>query len=195
MHKLYISYCMFALIVCYGCSVLSKQQQAPPAVAQNAAMPQSSIDPPERRDPTCCGSFTSEELKSAWNLLTEDGRYRLPRREDMRFSDERLKSRLPYEYHWSDLGFDGDPTRDLLAAIVVDTQRNDQNRFGLVIFSSPNHQNGKYKTYWLYRERDLSRTVIQRESNRLSIIEYGGDGSRKGCYVRWNSQQQKYLCN
>jgi hypothetical protein len=91
-----------------------------------------------------------------------------------------------------DINEDGDYND--FAAIVVDTRRENPERFGLVIFSAPKNRAGPYRPHWLYRDRDLSRTVMAVASSRLSVESYLDDGSRQACFVRWDRQKQRYFC-
>ena len=78
-----------------------------------------------------------------------------------------------------------------LAAIVVDTARKDEKRFGLVIFSSPKSGDGSYQPYWVFRNRDLSRSVVWTGSGDLMLADYKDDGSREESFVQWNRQLRR----
>ena len=152
-------------------------------------------EPLRLSDPTCCkfGTPAPDELKEAWRQFVQDGPYRLAHPRDMNFRGEERVTSL-YDFPWGELGYDQIPGADHLAAIVVDTTRTDDARFGLVIFSAPRNRNGAYVPHWLYRGRDLSRTSVTRVTGELSISEYHDDGTETICHVRWNRQQRWYIC-
>jgi len=139
-----------------------------------------------------------EGIDVAWHAFTKDGRYRLARKDDFKSvarafgSDDPLNS--IFAYCWGRLGYDPYPDRFYhLAAIVVDTQRIDDARFGLVIFSAPKNGDGAYQPYWLYRDRDLSRTVVWTGSGDLMIGQYRDDGTRDASLVRWDAQRKQFV--
>ena len=182
-------------LMCFGCGVpRSKVDHAAASEAQESRF-RPTPKPLWLADPTCCkfGTPAPDELKEAWRRFIEDGRYRLARLEDMQFSGgERVKSL--YDFPWGALGYDQIPGADHLAAIVVDTTRTDDARFGLVIFSAPKSEDGAYVAHWLYRERDLSRAGVIRVSGELSVSQYREDGSEAICHVRWDKRRKKYVC-
>jgi len=99
-----------------------------------------------------------------------------------------------FAYCWGRLGYDPYPDRFYhLAAIVVDTQRTDDARFGLVIFSAPKNGNGAYQPYWLYRDKDLSRTVVWTGSGDLMVGEYRDDGARDASFIHWDVQRKQFV--
>jgi hypothetical protein len=147
-------------------------------------------------DPTCCGlvSAANEGIDKAWHSFTADGRYRLALKEDLKspareFGSDSLNS--IFAYCWGRLGTKS--VKNHLAAIVVDTSRNDADRFGLVIFSAANDGDDSYKSYWVYQERDLSRSVVWTGSGDLMVADYKEDGSREVSYVQWDNSTS--LCN
>lgn len=169
-------------------SAPEKKERAPPP-------PQ----PPKPRvtDPTATGESNSEALRKAWQRLTANGQYRLAQMEDMRFSEAAIRTNeidhTYYVYIRGDLAYKKRVEDNLLAAIVVDTTRNDENRFGLVIFS-PLEDSKDYKIHWLYRERDLSRTTVSRASGSFFVSEYLDDGSRRTCSVHWYRSRKQFEC-
>lgn len=139
-----------------------------------------------------------DNLKAVWTEFTKSGQYRLAQPSEMTFS-EKAKSQLskeilPYEYVWGDLGFEKRIEDNHLASIVVDTTKTDANKFGLVIFSPIRGTKDKYETNWLYRDKDLSKTTVNRASGEFYVTEYLDDGSRKACSVKWNKKAKKFEC-
>ncbi len=168
-------------------SAPEKKESAPPRQAA------------ERRitDPTATGESNSEALRKAWQRFTANGQYRLAQTEDMRFSEAASRTNrinnIPYIYIWGNLAYKKRVEDDHLAAIVVDTTRNDENRFGLVIFSPPEGSED-YKIHWLYRERDLSRTTLSRASGSFFVSEYLDDGTQQTCIVHWYRSRKQFEC-
>lgn len=143
-----------------------------------------------------------ENIKSVWANFIKNGQYRLAQPADMTFS-EKAKLQLPgkgespikpYEYIWGDLEFDKRIEDDHLAAIVVDTTKNEANKFGLVFFSPIKETKDKYEINWLYRDKDLSKATVSRASGEFYVSEYSDDGSRKSCSVKWNKKAKKFEC-
>ena len=145
-------------------------------------------------DPTCCGLMTvgNQGIDKAWHRFTADGRYRLASKADItgpakRFGADSLNS--IFAYCWGQLGYNS--TKNHLAAIVVNTQRSDADRFGLVIFSAS--KDADYQPYWIYQNRDLSRSVVWTGSGDLMIADYSEDGSRNVSYVHWDKYNRRYV--
>ena len=150
-------------------------------------------------NPTCCGlmSVGTQGIDKAWHRFTESGQYRLALKEEIKspareFGSDSLNS--IFAYCWGQLGFDRSEDHWYhLAAIVVDTARKDEERFGLVIFSSPKGGDGSYQPYWVVRNRDLSRSVVWTGSGDLMLADYKDDGSREVSFVQWNRQHRRYI--
>ena len=171
---------LMANLISLGCNS-STTLPSTPAVesvpqAQTSSPPQ--LDPAENR---------SEALREAWRRFTASGQYRLAQEEDMRFPAMR------YVYIWADLAYGKRAEDDHLAAIVVDTTRNDENRFGLIIFSPPEGRRD-YEVHWLYRDRDLSKTSVSQSSGTFFVTEHLDDGSEQNCIVHWYRSRQQFQC-
>lgn len=144
-----------------------------------------------------------ENIKPIWKDFVSEENYRLAQPSDMTFS-EAAKSELPgqgktpippYVYAWGDLGFDKRIEDDHLAAIVVDTTKTGNDKFGLVIFSPVKNTKDKYEINWLYRDVDLSKITLSRASGELYVATFSDDGSRKACSVNWNRKLKKFECD
>ena len=142
-------------------------------------------------------------IDAAWTSFAKDGRYRLALERDMQFSAAarremaRTDGRLEWSalnkilaFSWGHLGYDTD--QDLVAAIVVDTTRSDSSRFSLVIFGKP--RGAAYRPYWLYRDRDLSKTIVYQISGSLGVTNYHDDGTDDTCWVEWRPQRKLFTC-
>jgi hypothetical protein len=172
---------LIANLLSAGCN----SSATPPSVAAAGSMPQAqpSAAPPVL-DPT---EGRSEALREAWRRFTASGQYRLAQKEDMRFPT------MPYVYIWGDLAYRKRAEDDHLAAIVIDTARNDETRFSLVVFSPPEGSRD-YKVHWLYRDRDLSRTSVSIASGSFFVTEHLDDGSERTCIVHWYRSQNQFQC-
>ena len=81
-----------------------------------------------------------------------------------------------------------------VALIVVDTTRPDWNRYGIVIISERPKKLQKVEIKWLFRDRDLSRVQLDWSSgDTLGIAEYGDDGLRRHCFVKWDAKKRVSL--
>ena len=196
--KLRLAVGLVALMIgSWACSSFKSQ---PPRAADMPPAPQTK-EPGYATDPTCCGLMEGigrRGIDVAWHAFTKDGHYRLARKDDFKSvarafgSDDPLNS--IFAYCWGRLGYDPYPDRFYhLAAIVVDTQRPDDARFGLVIFSAPQNGDGAYQPYWLYRDRDLSRTVVWTGSGDLMVAQYRDDGTRNASSVHWDARRKQFM--
>jgi len=144
----------------------------------------------------------TDGLRETWRRFTASGQYRLAQTSDMRFPDRAKEAALrslpenpiPFVYIWGDLNFKKRVEDDHLAAIVVDTTKQDNNRFSLVIFSPPEGKKDVFETHWFYRDRDLSKTTVNRASGYFYVTEYFDDGTQKSCSVAWNLKQKVFEC-
>lgn len=136
---------------------------------------------------------TDSEALNAWRKFTEDNHYRVAQADDFNFSESSNTE------HYRPYG-DGDFNRDNkyfdFAVIVVDTMRKDDSRFGVVIFNARREGKGYDGPFWLYCEKDLSRTSLNTTSHGpLLIAEHKTDGTVEICVVEWNQEQKKYGCD
>ena len=160
------------------------------------------------KDPLLSGWFngTPEGEKEVWRQFISQGRYRAAQADDFFLSLESRKTlglapdapndgiasfKAPY--------VGGDINHDRayndLAVIVVDKEKRDEGRFGLVIFNEPAKKDGKYTTHWLYRDRNLSSTMIRWWSGGLLLVNFKNNGDQQICSVKWNEQIRSYFCN
>ena len=83
-------------------------------------------------------------------------------------------------------------------AIVVDTTRNDQNRFGLVVFEStePTKQDevALLEPRWYQQGVDLSSTGLEQASGDRFVVTYLEDGTRNVCDLQWDRKRDHYVC-
>lgn len=195
---------LLAAILCLACnSTVTQLSEVPRVETQSEqSQPEATATPfAEPVTPIEAHKFTTS-LRETWQRFTASGQYRLAQTSDMHFS-ERAKegvsrnivaNPIPFVYIWGELNFKKRVEDDHLAAIVVDTTKNDNNRFSIVIFSPPEDKKDAYETHWLYRNRDLSKTTINRASGEFYVTEHLEDGTQKSCSVNWKKQKKKFFC-
>lgn len=80
------------------------------------------------------------------------------------------------------------------AVVVVDTSLKGRNRFGIVIFNQVENQNSIAPANWLYRNKDLSTSVLGWSRDGLSVKTYKENNDFDLCYVTWDKQDRSYFC-
>ncbi len=164
----------------------------PPAVAQAGSGPPRSIEIRDFAEPPFLESDSDlNDLKLAWQRFSDNGRYRLARASDMKFS-EPAKRRINESFSRWQVGF---TFGGEFVALVVDNTRDDDGRFGVVIFR-PVHEGGSrtFTPHWIVRERDLSKAALNRVSGYLFVHEFVDGEDYKTCEVKWHQRSSKYLC-
>lgn len=174
---------LIANLLSVGCHSSATAPRAAAGESMPQAQPSAS---PQVLDPT---EGRSEALREVWRRFTASGQYRLAQKEEMHVP----LAEIPYVYIWGDLAYGKRADADHLAVIVVDTTRNDDNRFGLVILSPPEGRRD-YKVHWLYRDRDLSKTSVHIASGSFFVTEQLDDGSERTCMVHWYRSQNQFQC-
>lgn len=81
---------------------------------------------------------------------------------------------------------------DVLVAIVVDPNRSDQNRYGLVVIASPVSGRGTYKVYWVAREEDMESYLISPASGTIFIECFRRDGSEQTKVLTWDRKLKQF---
>lgn len=122
-------------------------------------------------------------LQQAWRQFIKEGRFRLARLSDMKFSESE-KQTLRY---WQSTEA---PNDGGVAAIVVDNHLSQEQRFGIVVLRA---EGKSYKVYWLCNRTDLSKVALRRASGHLSLDIYPGDGTKKTCSIPWSYRQHRYV--
>jgi hypothetical protein len=130
-------------------------------------------------------------LGEQWRNFFKSGRYRLVHPQEMKLSEgTKANMRSPT---WA--YFINHPYVDWcqgIGAIVVDTTRNDDKRFGLVIFPKE-YLKAPLKPIWLIRNKDLSRTVLNQTSCDMFITHYAEDGSRETYDAHWDDKKKRFI--
>jgi hypothetical protein len=180
--------CLLVICACKSAEVKSTNSSS--AVAQADGQSQSSIQISDFAEPPVSDDRTT--LKLAWQRFVADGRYRLARASDMKFT-EPAKNRINESFSWWQVGV---TFGNELAVLVIDSTQNSDARFGIVIFR-PVEKGGTIVTYqphWVFREKDLSNTALDRVSGYLFVHEFEGDKVYKSCEVKWSERDNRYLC-
>ena len=130
-------------------------------------------------------------MVAAWKQFTRDGQYRLARAADMLFTeDAKRRINASFSMWQGDTTFAGE-----FVALVIDTTKTDQNRFGIVLFRPDKAwARATYSPRWLMRNRDLSSTAIDRVSGYLFIHSFTTGDKYESCRVHWNASKRCYIC-
>ena len=130
-------------------------------------------------------------MVAAWKQFTRDGQYRLARAADMLFTeDAKRRINASFSMWQGDTMFAGE-----FVALVIDTTKTDQNRFGIVLFRPDKAwARATYSPRWLMRNRDLSSTAIDRVSGYLFIHSFTTGDKYESCRVHWNASKRCYIC-
>lgn len=143
----------------------------------------------------------SEGAKEAWRRFTGNGRYRVARTEDfsipaaaIRDADLRhdINRAIAFAYVAEDINRDG--IGGDRAFIVLDTTRTDAAKYGLVIFNGSEDERKIPEPHWVYREQDLSRTVMFWARGELTLHTYCDDGTFSLCHIKWDEKHNEYSC-
>jgi hypothetical protein len=142
-----------------------------------------------------CGySFGEHSTKAdeAWEKFIESGRYRMARPEEFHIS-RRASSESVSASACGDINRDGQSYD--FAAIVVDSTRDDAERFGVVVFNQSKHGEAYDGPHWLYRGADLSGVSISRySSGPMNVRKYRDDRKVEVCEVTWDHPRKQYVC-
>lgn len=194
----YLSVLICCAFTLSGCQMARSHQEND---AQQAANSNASHGSPQSRSPID-STFAANQpkAKEAWLSFTRDERYRWAEPNDFRIPGWALGAHgrdiekaihIPLEA--GDINHDG--AYNDFAVIVVDTRKESWDRFAIVIFNEPKGNQGQYETHWLFRDVDLSRTVLDWSSEGLGLSEYREEGAYLHCFVKWDSQRKTYTCD
>jgi hypothetical protein len=136
--------------------------------------------------------------KEAWLRFQADGRYRMARPDDFQIPKAVMKDNVNNPFFTNKFAYvGGDFNRDghLLdrAFIVIDTTSTPDKRFGIVVFNAPG-DDGLPSVHWVFKDLDLSKSVLSAATDVLSLTEYHEDGTQEVCNVRWHKKRAEYSC-
>lgn len=194
--------CVGVLLVAFGCGVPPTARQPVTAEAQLRTELQQTNEPVRGNDSMPTGIFDNDpEAAEAWQRFTADDRYRVALTEDFSIPEAAMESKeqrydieraIKFAYVGEDINRDG-LYRDR-AFIVVDTTLSGSAKFGLVIFNELEDKKSLPEPHWVYREKDLSRTVMSWASSGLILVDYHNDGTYDLCRIKWDKRRQRYSC-
>ena len=184
---------LFISVISAACAPSAPDSRLQPAPNTDKLAP-SSPDVLNLKEPTELWEY-DPPLATAWRHFTSEGRYRFPVPEDFRFSEAAVNALRGGLSAWTKYVTEPyDNWCPGFVALVVDTTRADQNRFGLVIF--PVEYKGKErhiaKPYWLVRNKDLSAASLSRASCHHWLYLYDRNGAQEGHYLLFNKKTGKY---
>lgn len=194
-------YCCFACLMVSGCSSSASFLRRAPS-ADNGQESSSTKNSDGATPATPNREDAPEWRKSAWQYFVANGKYRFANAGDFTIPEAAMKDRYArldleratkYPFNSGDINHD--TLSNDLAVIVVDNTRSDAARFGLVIFNEPTESRTISSPYWLYQNRDLSRTTLSPWSGGLTLRSYREDGTYELCYINWSKQRQAYSCD
>lgn len=180
----------FPLFIFCSCNSVNTQTKIQTIQNNNVNKNAAQIDAKVITEPLDDLNKLPENIRSVWRNFTADGKYRLAQPSEMTVS----KITQSYVYIWGDLNYNKRIEDEHLAAIIVDTTKTDADKFSLVIFSPIRKTKDKYDINWLYRDKNLSKTIVSRASGDFYVAEYADDGSRKSCSVKWNVKLKTFEC-
>jgi hypothetical protein len=150
----------------------------------------------ERPNDPLSPSMSNTVLAKVWRRFIADGRYRLATGNDFRIPEWAFQKQLTPQRQVIEVPFILTPVG--YAAIVIDTSRDDAQRFGLIILTTdennPQETESRNLISWVYHDRDLSRTVLSIGSGVFYLTEFGEDGTYTTCNVIWEEAEGKYIC-
>jgi hypothetical protein len=147
-------------------------------------------------------SDSPEWRKIAWQQFTADGHYRIAQSQDFNFpvaamQDEHRRNQINHLMNAPYIT--GDANRDSrhgdMSVIVINTYKEDSARFGIVIFNEPSNKQETVYPIWLYKDVDLSKSILSKWSGGIGLITYLENGTPNFCYVNWNVKQKIYSCD
>lgn len=142
----------------------------------------------------------SEELKRAWARFESSQPYRLAKPSDRTLSPEaraRVNSNnpgqiVPFLYWWGVRDLVSSNHKNVLVVIVVDPNRSDPNRYGLVVFAAPKSVSQSYKTYWVAREEDMESYLISPASGSVFLEFFRRNGSNQTKELAWDRKSRRF---
>lgn len=180
-----------AFFVPDGCNGPSKV--APPA-------PQVSQSTPSTSGLIPTGLFEEDpRALEAWHRFAEGGRYRIARRGDFQIPETAMKEHGSDPFFTNEFAYvGGDFNRDGRqfdrAFIVVDTTTTRDKGFGLVMFNAPADERDLPSVHWVYKDQDLSRSVLSAATDVLSLTDFRENGVQEVCNLRWDKNREEYSC-
>lgn len=175
------------LALCALAALLSCSGTAPPKTTKPTVAANTNATPTSQGSPIWTESDLARmiedktEMKRAWARFERSQKYRLAQPGETKFS--------PFLIWWGVEAYQGP---DFLMTIVVDPSRTDTNRYGLVIIGAPKSDGGKYRTYWVAREQDMSQCEFSPASGGVSFNCVRADGTRESRSFAWFRSRRQF---
>jgi hypothetical protein len=185
---------LFCALSCCSGPILSNSTKNVP---QPQVTSSGNQNPPSRPHDPLSPSMSRTAVGQMWRGFVEDGKYRLASADDFKFPQWAVERQLLPQRDAIEVPFI--PTSIGFVAIVVNTARDDAERFGLVILDAEeitNEQTHKKKglIHWIYRDKDLSRAAIGVSSGRVYLQQFEEDGTYVSCDIVWDDLERRYTC-
>jgi hypothetical protein len=192
--------CLLASLVVGGCVAWPRNYHVSSSNSVTTSTNQQA-DPAPDQTPTGIFDEHSQGAREAWRRFSDNGRYRVARTEDfdipfgaIQDKDVRhdINKAVKFAYVAEDINRDG--VGGDRAFIVVDTARSAPRKYSLVVFNALEDERAIPNPQWLYRETDLSRTVMFWVRGELTLRDYREDGTFGLCHVKWDERRKQYSC-
>lgn len=179
-------------------SSCGRQPPDPPRTQTAVATPTPAPSGSWSHDPTA--ETGNKALQVAWKKFERSQQYRLAQPADRIVSPEALariqsnggNQAFPWIIWWGARGYRGFIGKDFLAAIVVDPNRTDTNRYALVVLAAVASQGKDYKTYWVQKEEDMESYLLSPASGSLFMECYRRDGTQETKELRWDRKSRQF---
>jgi hypothetical protein len=140
------------------------------------------------------------EAKPSWLKFIKSGKYRIANKNDFNIpkwvinslGGSDIEKAISSAFIGGDINHDG--KFNDFAVIVINKRIGSPDKFSLVIFNEPEEANQLYSVNWLFKDKDLSRTVMSWWSGGLSITKYEENGESHYWYVNWDKINKIYRC-
>ena len=180
--SLQLMFAVCAFVGLISCSSQDKAKTPGPSASVNSNVTPTPPAPAESLETVLAERpENNKELERAWTNFKRSQKYRVAQPGETQYK--------PYLIWWGAEGYQG---REFLIAIVVDPERTDPNRYGLVVIAAPESAGGKYKAYWVVREQDLEQCEISPSSGTVYFKCVRSDGTD---IVWYRSKRQFQLKN
>lgn len=180
-YLLQLMFAVCALVALVSCSTQKAKTPGPAVTANSNATPTPRGRPIWTATDLALMIEDKKEMKRAWAKFERSQKYRLAQPGETEFS--------PFLIWWGVEAYQGP---DFLLAIVVDPSRTDPNRYGLVVIAAPKSDGGKYKSYWVAREQDMSKCEFSPHSGGVSFSCVRADGTTESSSFAWFRSRRQF---
>lgn len=181
---------------CFCCCNATRSDTTKNAVVQQQSTSANESPTHNTNDPLS-PEMSKTVVGQVWRRFIQDGRYRLANASDFRFPEWAVKRQLLPQRDEIEVPFIATPIG--YAAIVVNTNRDDEQRFGLVILTTDEaaKEGAEQKNviHWFCRDKDLSRTAVGVSSGRVYLVRFEADGRYISCDIGWDANKRKFVCD